>query len=48
MPKFLVQTIFGQMGEELLLSSQKIAPQKAQENGYDFKFVNIVDAIATL
>ena len=47
-PKFAVKTIFGQMGEELLLSSQKIAPQKAQENGYDFKFVNIADAIATL
>ena len=47
-PKFVVKTIFGQMGEELLLSSQKIAPQKAQENGYDFKFVNIADAIATL
>lgn len=48
MPKFAVKTIFGQMGEELLLSSQKIAPQKAIENGYDFKFVNIADAIAKL
>ena len=36
MPKIIAQTLFGKMGEELLLSSQKIAPHKAIENGYDF------------
>ena len=45
MPRFVVKTLFGQMGDELLLSSQKIAPLKATENGYDFKYINIADAI---
>lgn len=48
MPKFFVKTIFGEMGEELLLSSQKIAPHKAIENGYDFEFLHIGEAIEAL
>lgn len=48
MPKFVVKTIFGQMGEELMLSSQKIAPHKAIENGYDFEFVDISQALENL
>ena len=48
MPKIIAQTLFGKMGEELLLSSQKIAPHKAIENGYDFKFSQIGEAIEAL
>jgi uncharacterized protein (TIGR01777 family) len=48
MPKIIAQTLFGKMGEELLLSSQKIAPHKAIENGYDFKFSRIEEAIEEL
>ena len=48
MPKIIAQTLFGKMGEELLLSSQKIAPHKAIENGYDFKFSRIEEAIEAL
>jgi uncharacterized protein (TIGR01777 family) len=48
MPKFLVKILFGKMGEELLLSSQKVAPHKAIENDYDFKFVKIAKAIEAI
>jgi uncharacterized protein (TIGR01777 family) len=48
MPKFLVKILFGKMGEELLLSSQKVAPHKAIENEYDFKFVKIAKAIEAI
>ena len=48
MPKIIAKTLFGRMGEELLLSSQKIAPHKAIENGYDFKFPGIEEAIDEL
>jgi uncharacterized protein (TIGR01777 family) len=48
MPKFLVKILFGKMGEELLLSSQKVAPHKAIENDYDFKFVEIAKAIEAI
>lgn len=45
MPKFMVKILFGKMGKELLLASQKIAPHKATENGYDFKYISIKEAI---
>jgi hypothetical protein len=48
MPKFLVKILFGKMGEELLLSSQKVAPHKAIENDYDFKFIKIAKAIEAI
>ncbi|NBX52263.1 MAG: TIGR01777 family protein [Proteobacteria bacterium] len=48
MPKIIAKTLFGQMGEELLLASQKVAPHKAIENGYDFKYVDISRAIQSL
>jgi uncharacterized protein (TIGR01777 family) len=48
MPKFMVKILFGKMGDELLLSSQKIAPHKAIENDYDFKFVEIAKAIESI
>ncbi len=48
MPEFMVKTLFGNMGEELLLSSQKVAPHKAIENDYDFKFVEIAKAIESI
>jgi NAD dependent epimerase/dehydratase family enzyme len=47
-PSLGAKLVFGKMGEELLLSSQKIFPHKALENGYDFKYVNISDAIQNI
>ncbi len=38
MPAFVVKTIFGEMGEELLLASQKVEPGKLISSGYPFRY----------
>jgi uncharacterized protein len=38
MPAFAAKAIFGEMGEELLLSSQKVEPGKLIASGYPFRF----------
>jgi uncharacterized protein (TIGR01777 family) len=38
MPAFAVKAIFGEMGEELLLSSQKVEPGKLISSGYPFRY----------
>ncbi len=37
MPGFAVKAVFGEMGEELLLSSQKVEPGKLISSGYPFR-----------
>jgi len=37
-PAFAVKTMFGEMGEELLLSSQKVEPGKLIASGYPFRY----------
>jgi uncharacterized protein (TIGR01777 family) len=48
MPKWVVKKMFGQMGEELLLSSHNIKPQKLLESGFTFKYPNIEPALESL
>jgi hypothetical protein len=38
MPAFAVKTVFGEMGEELLLSSQKVEPGRLISSGYPFRY----------
>jgi uncharacterized protein (TIGR01777 family) len=38
MPEFAVKTLFGEMGEELLLGSQKVEPGKLISSGYPFRY----------
>src|SRR5579872_3354450 len=38
MPAFAVKAVFGEMGEELLLASQKVEPGKLISTGYPFRF----------
>jgi uncharacterized protein (TIGR01777 family) len=38
LPSFAVKTVFGEMGDELLLSSQKVEPGKLISSGYPFRF----------
>jgi uncharacterized protein len=38
MPAFAVKRVFGEMGEELLLASQKVEPGKLISSGYPFRF----------
>ena len=45
MPEFAVKLAFGEMGESLLLGSQRVAPKKLQESGYQFKFPELKEAL---
>jgi len=45
LPKMIVKLLFGQMGEELLLTGKRISPKKVLEAGYDFQFKTLEDAL---
>ena len=38
MPAFVVKTVFGEMGEQLLLASQRVEPGKLISSGYPFRY----------
>jgi len=38
MPAFAAKTLFGEMGEELLLGSQRVEPGKLMASGYSFRY----------
>jgi NAD dependent epimerase/dehydratase family enzyme len=38
MPAFAAKLVFGEMGEELLLASQKVEPGKLIASGYPFRY----------
>jgi uncharacterized protein (TIGR01777 family) len=38
LPAFAVKLVFGEMGEELLLGSQKVEPGKLIASGYSFRY----------
>lgn len=44
-PSFVVKLLPGNMGEELLLSSQKVKPSRLQEAGFEFSFEKLEDAL---
>lgn len=48
MPAFAVRLAFGQMGEELLLSSTRVAPQQLQQTAYQFRFPTLEGALRHL
>lgn len=48
MPAFMVKLLFGQMGEELLLSGQRVFPEKILNSGYQFKFSELGDALTDI
>lgn len=45
MPAFAARAAFGQMGEELLLGSQRVAPARLIATGYTFKFPELEPAL---
>lgn len=46
MPAFVAKTIFGQMGEELVLSSTRVLPSVLMRNGYTHRYPNLEQALA--
>lgn len=45
MPAFAVKLIFGEMGEELFLGSQRVEPAKLAASGYQFKHPELKSAL---
>jgi NAD dependent epimerase/dehydratase family enzyme len=45
MPAFAVRIIFGEMGEELFLGSQRVAPAKLLASGYQFQHPDLKHAL---
>ena len=44
-PPYALRRLFGDMGDELLLSGQLALPTRLQEAGYRFKFSELDDAL---
>jgi uncharacterized protein (TIGR01777 family) len=44
-PTFGIKILFGEMGEELLLSSGRVIPQKLIDTGFKFKFEHLANAL---
>lgn len=38
LPAFVIRTLFGEMGETLLLQGQRVVPRRLPEAGYKFRF----------
>ena len=45
MPAFAARLAFGQMADELLLSGQRVLPQKLEASGYPFRFAELEAAL---
>lgn len=48
LPAFAVRMLFGEMGEQLLLSGQRVLPEKLQSTGYRFRFPELKLALQNL
>lgn len=46
MPAFVAHTVFGQMGEELVLSSTRVLPSVLMRNAYTHRYTNLEQALA--
>jgi uncharacterized protein (TIGR01777 family) len=44
-PKFIVKLIFGQMGTELMLCSQRVYPKKLIDTGFNFEYDTLLGSI---
>ena len=48
MPAPVVKLLFGEMGEELLLQGQSVAPKKLLDSGFEFQYPNLQSALIHL
>lgn len=44
-PEFAVKFMFGEMGEETILASQRLAPSLLQESGFEFEYPTLAAAL---
>ncbi|MBA4122881.1 MAG: TIGR01777 family protein [Acidobacteria bacterium] len=47
-PEFAIKTLFGEMGEMLLLQGARVLPKRLQDAGFDFEFNNLEDAMKSV
>lgn len=47
-PAFLLKTVLGQMGKELILNGQKVSSSKLIRQGFIFKYIKVDDALQDL
>ena len=47
-PEFLLKLALGEMGEDLLLASMKVLPEKLLEMGFEFKYPNLEKSLEHL
>lgn len=47
-PAFVIRTALGEMGEALLLSSQRAIPVKVRGGGFEFKYERVDDALSAI
>ncbi len=45
LPEFAVSMILGEMGDALLLASTKVLPRRLGEAGFEFKYLNLKEAV---
>jgi len=45
LPRFVIKTMFGEMGERLTLDSQRVLPDRLVEEGYKFVHENLEDGL---
>jgi NAD dependent epimerase/dehydratase family enzyme len=45
-PAFAVRLVFGEMGEETVLSGQKVIPRQLLDSGFEFEHPTLTEAIA--
>src|SRR5258708_39510917 len=45
MPAFAVRLAFGEMADEMLLTSQRVVPKRLNDAGYEFEIPELEDAL---
>jgi uncharacterized protein len=45
LPQFLIKTIFGEMGREILLGSTRVRPVKLEDSGYEYRNPDLENAL---
>ena len=48
MPEFIIQILFGKMGEALLLKGQKVLPKRLLDAGYKFSFLDLESSLENI
>tara|TARA_R110002095_G_scaffold78106_2_gene67162 strand:- start:123008 stop:123871 length:864 start_codon:yes stop_codon:yes gene_type:complete len=47
-PAFGIKTLFGEMGQELMLSSARVTPERLRSAGFEFQYAKLEDALRSI